>query len=158
MDDITLRQMQSLSTPATTGPTQPPQRTRIGEAPGEGPAPDFGEVLRERIAGDDRKLPAGAKPAVVGPSLSQPDLPPLKLSAHAQTRIQSRHIPFGPDEQARLQSGVARAEAKGARESLLLLDGAALLVSVKNRTVITAVDAASLKDNVFTNIDSAVIC
>jgi flagellar operon protein len=36
-------------------------------------------------------------------------------------------------------------------------DKAALVVSIKNRTVITAVDPGSLKDNVFTNIDSAVI-
>ena len=48
-------------------------------------------------------------------------------------------------------------EAKGAKESLILMDQLALVVSVKNRTVITAVDGASLKDNVFTNIDSAVI-
>jgi len=33
----------------------------------------------------------------------------------------------------------------------------ALIVSIKNRTVITAVDGQSLKENVFTNIDSAVI-
>ena len=49
-----------------------------------------------------------------------------------------------------------RAAQKGARESLVLLDDVALVVSIKNRTVITAVDAANLKENVFTNIDSAV--
>jgi flagellar operon protein len=52
---------------------------------------------------------------------------------------------------------VDRAAAKGARESLVMMDDVALVVSVKNRTVITAVDRAHLKDNVFTNIDSAVI-
>jgi flagellar operon protein len=83
---------------------------------------------------------------------------PLKFSAHAQTRLQSRSIPFGPEEVARLEAAVGKAQAKGSRESLVLMDGVALVVSVKNRTVITAVDAASLKDNVFTNIDSAVIC
>ena len=53
--------------------------------------------------------------------------------------------------------GVDRAAAKGAKESLVLVDNAALVVSIKNRTVITAVDQAHLKENVFTNIDSAVI-
>ena len=58
---------------------------------------------------------------------------------------------------ALLKDAVNKAEAKGAKESLILMDQLALVVSVKNRTVITAVDGASLKDNVFTNIDSAVI-
>jgi flagellar operon protein len=38
-----------------------------------------------------------------------------------------------------------------------MVDDVALVVSIKNRTVITAVDKASLKENVFTNIDSAVV-
>jgi flagellar operon protein len=52
---------------------------------------------------------------------------------------------------------VDKAEAKGAKESLVLVDDVALVVSVKNRTVITAVDRQHLKENVFTNIDSAVV-
>ena len=52
---------------------------------------------------------------------------------------------------------MAKAAAKGARSSLLVMKDVALIVSVTNRTVITAVDGSSLKDNVFTNIDSAVI-
>lgn len=81
----------------------------------------------------------------------------LKLSGHAQTRLQSRNIQFGPEEMERVLSGVERAAAKGAKESLVMMDDVALVVSVKNRTVITAVDKAQLKENVFTNIDSAVI-
>ena len=52
---------------------------------------------------------------------------------------------------------MTRAAAKGARSSLVLMDKAALVVSVPNRTVITAVDKAALKENIFTNIDSAMI-
>jgi flagellar operon protein len=81
----------------------------------------------------------------------------LKFSAHAQIRIQSRQIPWGPAETARLEGAVQRAAGKGARESLVLLDQTALVVSVSNRTVITVVDREQLKQNVFTNIDSAVI-
>ena len=58
---------------------------------------------------------------------------------------------------ALLKDAVNKVEAKGAKESLILMDQMALVVSVKNRTVITAVDSNSMKDNVFTNIDSAVI-
>ena len=56
-----------------------------------------------------------------------------------------------------LQEAVNRARAKGARESLVLMGELALVVSVKNNTVITAVDGANMRVNVFTNIDSAVI-
>ena len=54
-------------------------------------------------------------------------------------------------------AAVDRAAAKGARESLVLVDDTAFVVSVRNRTVITAVDRARMRDQVFTNIDSAVI-
>lgn len=81
----------------------------------------------------------------------------LKFSAHAQARLQSRNIELSAQDLVRLREGVAQAAAKGSRESLLLKDGVAFVVSVKNNTVITAVDADSMKGNVFTNIDSAVI-
>jgi flagellar operon protein len=81
----------------------------------------------------------------------------LKVSSHAQTRLQSRNIELDAAAWARVMKGVDSAAAKGAKESLVLIDDAALVVSIKNRTVITAVDKGSLKDNVFTNIDSAVV-
>lgn len=81
----------------------------------------------------------------------------LKFSAHAQARINSRNIQLSSQDMSRLQGGVAQAAAKGSRESLVLKDGLAFVVSVTNSTVITAVDAGSMKGNIFTNIDSAVI-
>jgi len=81
----------------------------------------------------------------------------LKVSGHAQTRLQSRNIELDAAAWDRVMKGVDMAAAKGAKESLVLVDDAALVVSIKNRTVITAVDKASLKENVFTNIDSAVV-
>jgi flagellar operon protein len=81
----------------------------------------------------------------------------LKVSGHAKTRMESRNINLSQDEWNRVLGGVQKASAKGAKESLVMVDNVALLVSVKNRTVITAVDKDSLKENVFTNIDSAII-
>lgn len=81
----------------------------------------------------------------------------LKLSGHAATRLQSRNIELDGGQWERVLEGVQKAEAKGAKESLVMVDDVALLVSVKNRTVITAVDQQNLKEQVFTNIDSAVI-
>ena len=81
----------------------------------------------------------------------------LKISAHAKTRLESREINLDAAAWERVMEGVDRAALKGSRESLVLVDDVALIVSVKNRTVITAVDQEHLKENVFTNIDSAVI-
>ena len=81
----------------------------------------------------------------------------VQFSGHAMQRIQRRGIALGADAIARLNEGVARASGKGARESVVFVDGTAFVVSVSNRTVITAVDRGHMRDHVFTNIDSAVI-
>ncbi|MCE5198762.1 MAG: TIGR02530 family flagellar biosynthesis protein [Armatimonadota bacterium] len=81
----------------------------------------------------------------------------VTLSAHAQKRLAERNVQLGPDEQARLGVGMDNLQQKGADKSLVLLDNLALVVSARNRTVITAVDSTNAKDSVFTNIDSAVI-
>lgn len=81
----------------------------------------------------------------------------IKFSAHAEKRMQLRGVELNADDKARLQATVDRMAEKGARDALILLKETALVVSVKNRTVITAVDEASAKENIFTNIDSAAI-
>lgn len=81
----------------------------------------------------------------------------LKFSRHANEMIAKRSIDITADRLGRITEAVEKATAKGARDSLILVDDLALVVSVKNRTVITAIDGPSIKGNVFTNIDSAVI-
>lgn len=81
----------------------------------------------------------------------------VKFSQHALQRMQSRNIQLGQADLNRLNDAVAKAAQKGAQESLVLMNNLALVVSVKNRTVITAMDGSSMKDSVFTNIDSAII-
>ncbi len=81
----------------------------------------------------------------------------VRFSAHAQARLQSRQIELDAEAMRRVENAVDRAAQKGSRESLLLMDDVALIVSVRNRTVITAIDRENLKENVFTNIDSAVV-
>jgi flagellar operon protein len=83
--------------------------------------------------------------------------PTLKFSAHALDRLQKRNITFTQETMNQLNDAVAKAESKGCRESLVLMKDLALIVSVKNRTVITAIDGERIKENIFTNIDSAVI-
>lgn len=81
----------------------------------------------------------------------------VKFSKHATDRMQSRGINFSSSQIQRLESAISQVNAKGGRESLVMLDNTALVVSVKNDTVVTVVDREQLKNNVFTNIDSAVI-
>jgi flagellar operon protein len=81
----------------------------------------------------------------------------LHFSKHALARVERRGIELDASTLGRLSQGVQRAASKGSRDSLVLVDGTAFVVSVSNRTVITAVGPEHMKDNVFTNIDSAVI-
>jgi len=81
----------------------------------------------------------------------------VKFSAHARARLHSRGVELTDDKVQAISDAIDKAEAKGARESLILADEAAYVVSVKNRTVITAFDRDNLRDGVFTAIDSAVI-
>ena len=81
----------------------------------------------------------------------------IKFSNHAQQRLRMRNIQFSPQQMERLTDAVERAARKGVRDSLLLVDNIAAVVSVQNRTIVTVMGEDSLKDNVFTNIDSAVI-
>ena len=144
-----------VNTPNVTQANSVEEAARVRRQPGAGKqvndtrdaqAPSFAEVLRTRqgIASGDTGLP----PA---------DANVIRFSAHAQTRLQSRQIALQPEHIARLQSAVGRAAAKGGKDALVLMDDMALVVSVKNRTVVTVVDKDNLKQNVFTNIDSAVI-
>jgi flagellar operon protein len=81
----------------------------------------------------------------------------LRFSAHAQQRLATRGIDLAAGDLARLHQAVDQASARGGHESLILLDELALIVSIDNRTVITAMDAANPQGNVFTNVDSVVI-
>ncbi len=113
-------------------------------------------------------------PGTGGPQPAQPSAPqkgsfgqilgqeiqkqePVKFSVHAQQRVQMRNIPLTEQHLNRLSQGVEQVAAKGGRESLVLMDQSAFVVSVPNRTVITAIDQSQIQNNVFTNIDSAII-
>lgn len=110
-----------------SGGGQSPKTQNPGQVP-------FRDVLEKQIASDG-----------------------LKFSAHAQQRLASRNIQLSPADLAKINDAVERAAKKGAKDSLVMMSDLALVVSIKNKTVVTAVDNASMKEHVFTNIDSAVI-
>jgi len=81
----------------------------------------------------------------------------LKFSNHAIERMQTRGISYNPERLQKLDEAIKKAAAKGSKDTLVLMDDSALIVSVKNNTVVTVMDKNSLKENVFTNIDSTVV-
>ena len=82
---------------------------------------------------------------------------PVRFSKHASVRLGDRNIELSGEQIQRLNEGAQKANAKGINESLVLVDELAFIVNIKNNTVITAMDQSEAKENVFTNIDGAVI-
>jgi flagellar operon protein len=124
-------------------PTAPAAPSRKAPAGTPTPSAPGGQSFADALTQADRSHAAGQQP--------------LQFSRHALARVQRRGIELDAGTLQRLSEGVGRAAGKGSRDSLVLVDGTAFVVSVSNRTVITAVGSEHMKDNVFTNIDSAVI-
>ncbi len=124
-----------------------------GNVGGPSPAPAAGGPTRTGTVGATQA--PGRSFATELQDASSPSA--LRFSKHALERLERRGIELDPATMQRLDEGVARAAGKGSRDSLVLVDNTAFVVSVRNNTVITAVGSEHMKDNVFTNIDSAVI-
>jgi flagellar operon protein len=125
----------ALVPPGVSAPAQVAVRTQPVRPSVQTPqGPAFADVLRDT---------AGTKP--------------VTFSKHAVQRLERRNLPVDQTVMQRLQDGVDRAAGKGARDAVVLVDDTAFVVSVSNRTVVTAVGRDQMKDHVFTNIDSAVI-
>ena len=81
----------------------------------------------------------------------------LKFSKHASERLTDRNISLTDEQLQRLEDGAQKASSKGIKESLVLLDNLAFIVNTKNKTVVTAMNQSSDEENIYTNIDGAVI-
>ena len=81
----------------------------------------------------------------------------LRFSKHAGERLAMRNINLTDSQIQRLEEGTQKASKKGIKESLMIMDNMAFIVNVTNSTVITAMDQTEQRENIFTNIDGAVI-
>ena len=81
----------------------------------------------------------------------------LKFSKHAAMRLENRNISLSEEQSERLETGVRKAGEKGIRESLVIVDTLAFIVNVPNKTVVTAMDQHESAENIYTNIDGAVV-
>lgn len=128
-------------------------------------------MMVERLGPGRAVLPPGAAGAGTGKTVRASTAPTafhqileearrengVIFSAHALGRLEQRKIEFGREDLQKISRAMDRIAAKGARSPLLLYNNVALLASVPNRTIITAVDGAMEKEQLYTNIDSAVI-
>ena len=114
---------------------------------------EFDQVFDRTLGTPGNALPGNIE---TGPQLDQIKAP-LKFSSHAAQRLKDRKIVLDQATLTKVNDAIDKADAKGIDDTLILTKDAALIVSVKNRTVITAMDKNSLTGNVFTNIDGAVI-
>lgn len=116
------------------------------------------EYLSRNITGTQVKKPEGMSfQDILNLKVSDTQAEELKFSKHANNRLTDRNITLTDNQLERLNEGARKASDKGIKESLVLVDGLAFIVNVKNSTVITAMDQTETDENVFTNIDGAVI-
>ena len=81
----------------------------------------------------------------------------VKFSKHAQSRLETRNINLTEEQKNKLNESVNKANAKGVKDSLVLVDDIAFVVNVKDKAVVTVMNKDEMKENVFSNIDGAVI-
>lgn len=81
----------------------------------------------------------------------------VKFSKHAMERIQSRGVDMSQQTLDSLNRAVTKARAKGCKDIAVIGEANAFIVSVQNNTVITTMNALEMRENIFTNIDSAVL-
>jgi flagellar operon protein len=128
--------------------------------PGSGPS-DFDKVFDRTInpgtSSEQSKETSDAPSNLKATSDLSQTRSPLKFSAHATQRLKERKIELDPATMAKVNDAIDKADSKGVQDTLILTKDAALIVNVKNRTVVTAMDRGSLTGNVFTNIDGAVL-
>lgn len=94
---------------------------------------DFGNILKDKISEKES----------------------IKLSSHAEKRLVDRQIHLHKGDMNKLTNAIDKLEEKGAKESLMIYKDMAFIASIKNRTIITAMEKDNL--DIVTNIDSTII-
>jgi flagellar operon protein len=112
------------------------------------------------VGGSGEAAPSSRSSTQSGVSFQQvlqQEIAGVKFSQHAQQRLKLRNIQMSAQEIQKINGGLEKVSRKGAKESLMVMGDLAMIVNVPNKTVITVMDGQSIKENVFTNIDSAII-
>ena len=81
----------------------------------------------------------------------------VQFSKLAAQRVQQRGIQVTENLLNSINEAVDKARAKGAKDVVIISSQGAFIVNVPNNTVITSMSGSEMRDNIFTNIDSAVL-
>lgn len=81
----------------------------------------------------------------------------LTISKHANERMLQRGIQINDSSWKQIASKIQEAKKMGVKDSLVLLNNAALIVSASNNTVITAMDRKEAATQIFTNINGTIV-
>lgn len=81
----------------------------------------------------------------------------VQFSKHAKERALQRGIDLTSELMEELNTALEKADSKGAKDVVIFDAVNAFIVNVPNKTVVTAMSGSEMRDNVFTNIDGAVI-
>ncbi len=116
------------------------------------------QLDRAQSAGQPASVQTNTSQAADGASFAETlsKLQDVHFSNHAQKRMESRDISLNQDSVQRLSNAIDKAEKRGGKSSLVMVDDMAFIVNVPNRTVVTALDANHRGEGVFTQIDSVV--
>lgn len=76
----------------------------------------------------------------------------MKISNHAQKRMEERDIQLNHSDLTTIEGAVEELNQKGSKNSLIIYKDMALIASIDNRTIITAMNANEMET--ITNIDS----
>lgn len=83
--------------------------------------------------------------------------PAISFSKHAQSRAEERGIQVDDTLMGQLADSVERAQAKGATNILAFDATRAFIINVPHGRVITTMSQEEMEENIFTNIDGAVL-
>lgn len=83
--------------------------------------------------------------------------PAISFSKHAQSRAAERGIQVDDALMDQLADSVERAQAKGATNILAFDATRAFIINVPHGRVITTMSQEEMEENIFTNIDGAVL-
>ncbi len=118
------------------------------------------QVTGQYLKQNSQKVAAGAELSfvdILNQKQSAEGSPVLKFSKHASMRLQDRNIELSTEQKERLETGAEKAEEKGLKEPLVIVDTFSFIVNVPNKTVVTAMDRTEAEAHIYTNIDGAVI-
>ena len=81
----------------------------------------------------------------------------VRFSKHAAQRVAERGIEVSDRLMSDWNQAVEKAKAKGARDVVIIGKDGAFIVNVPHNLIVTTMNGNEMKENIFTNIDSAVL-